>query len=329
MAVVFIEGFDHYDPNASSTLKGWSATANGSVQTGRFGGQACRVGTGSPRMSKTLPSSYSTFIAGFAFRTTGIGSSTDVYYLRSSTTATLRVSQDASGHIVIKNSGGTTIATGTTPLVNSVWCYIEVKLVVGTSGTVEVHLNGVSEIASTVGNFGTSNIDNIGIAGIGSQSTDFDDMYGADTTGSVANTFLGDTRVSTLVPTGAGAHTQFTPNGAANNWDCVDDGTSSDGDSTYVSDATVGDIDTYACSDVDGGATVYGVQTNHFARKDDAATRQIAPVVRQGSTDYVGSTVTLASTYTYYSQLYAQDPTSSNWTAANVNGDEFGVKVIA
>jgi hypothetical protein len=100
-------------------------------------------------------------------------------------------------------------------------------------------------------------------------------------------------------------------------------------DTTYVSDSTPGDIDSYTVTDIDGGATVYAVQTNMWARKDDAATRQIAPVIRQASTDYVGTTVTLGTTYQYYSQLYDKDPTAAAWTAANVNSDEFGVKEIA
>jgi hypothetical protein len=130
------------------------------------------------------------------------------------------------------------------------------------------------------------------------------------------------------MPNGAGAHSAWTPNGATPNYACVDE-TTADGDTTYVSDSTPGDIDTYAFADVDASATVYGVQTNLYARKDDAGTRQIAPVVRQSGTDYVGTTVTLGSSYSFYSQIYNQDPTAADWTAAHVNADEFGVKEIA
>ncbi len=65
------------------------------------------------------------------------------------------------------------------------------------------------------------------------------------------------------------------------------------------------------------------------ARKDDAATRQIANLQRQASTDYVGSTVTLSSTYATYSQIFNQDPTAADWTPTTVNADEFGIKEIA
>jgi hypothetical protein len=235
-----------------------------------------------------------------------------------------------SGFIVARNSGGTVIATGTTALIANAWNYIEVKLFVnGASGTVEVHLNGVTEIASTTGNFGSTNIDTIGINQTTSNSnTDYDDMYVLDTTGSSPrNTFLGDVRVETIYPTGAGAHTQWTPDSGAN-WARVSEA-QADGDTSYVADGTPNDLDSYVFGDIDGGATVYGIQTNLYARKDDAATRQIANLIRQASTDYIGSTVTLSSTYAFFSQLYNQDPTAADWTATSVNADEFGIKEIA
>jgi len=77
------------------------------------------------------------------------------------------------------------------------------------------------------------------------------------------------------------------------------------------------------------GGSVFAVQTVLAARKDDAGVRQIAPVIRQSTTDYDGTTVTLSSTYDQYRQIYPQDPTATNWTIANVNADEFGVKTIA
>ncbi len=326
MAIVMIEGWDHWDP--TQVQKGWSAGSGGVTQVGRFGGQAARSGT--TTKTHQLPSSYATIFVGFALRMSVIGSATDFFFIRASATNILRVSQDATGHLVIKNSGGTTIATGGTVLVANGWTYIEIKLFInGASGTVEVHQNGSTDIASTVGNFGSSNADNVGYAGITAQTTDFDDLYVADTSGSAPrNTFLGDVRVATIYPTGAGNSTQWTPNGAASNWDCVDE-VPPDSDTTYVSDSTPGHIDSYACSDIDGGATVYGVQTNLFARKDDAGTRQVAPLIRQSGTDYAGTTVTLASTYAFFSQLYNQDPTAADWTPTTVNGDEFGVKEIA
>lgn len=325
-AVVAMEGFDHTS-NANTTAKGWSTNPN-SMVTGRFSGQAARLSNTTVR-TKTLPSNYSTIFMGFAFRLGALSAGTDFAYLRASTTNELRISVDASNHISIRNSGGTVVASGTTTISANTWYYLEVKCVIaGASGSVTVQLNGVSEITITTGNFGSSNIDNIGFSGA-SANYDFDDIYVIDTTGSAPrNTFLGDVRIATLMPTSDGAHTDWTPSSGSAHFSLVNE-TTPDDDTTYVSDATVGHIDTYGFADVDAGATVYGVQVNLYARKDDAATRQIAPVIRQSGSDNVGTTVTLTSSYVAYQQIYNQDPTSADWTAANVNADEFGVKTIA
>lgn len=336
MALVTIDGMDHYTA-AQATLKGWNI-AFSSMVSGRFGGQAGRCGGNTTQHRKTFSggTTYATIIVGFAFRTdvnpVGGWSTNNAFVIQTATNSfILTMNADASGHIVIKNNGGTTIATGTTVLAANTWYFIEIKLFVnvGTpaSGTVEVHLNGATEIASTTGNFGSTLPDRFSCLGLNG-NTDFDDLYALDTTGSTNTTFLGDCRITTVMPTGDGAHSQWTPTGGTTHYTEVDD-TTPDDDTTYVSDATPGDIDTYTFADIDGGATIFGAQSNLYARKDDAGTRQIAPVIRQSGTDYVGTTVTLGTTYTFYEQIYDQDPTGTNWTPSTFNGDELGVKEIA
>jgi len=331
MALVFIEGFDYYAA-ADATSRGWSGSPS-AMPAGRFGGQCWRFSAGSGGLNATqaiaLPSTYTTLYAGFAWRFSTFSTSFK-FVLRAGTTNTYQVSMNATGNIVVLNSSNATIATGTTALAVNTWYYVETKAVInGASGSCELRLNGASEIPTTTGNFGTTALDHLTLAmNTASASEDFDDIYMLDTTGTDNNTYLGDVRVTAILPTSDGTHTAWTPTGGASHLSQVDDATP-DGDTTYVSDATPGDIDTYVFSDVDGSATVFGVQTHLYARKDDANTRQIAPVIRQSGTDYVGSPAALAASYLYYSQLYDKDPTGADWTAANVNGDEFGVKEIA
>jgi hypothetical protein len=238
----------------------------------------------------------------------------------------------STGKLEVLNSANSVIATGTTVFVSG-YRFIEIKAFAnGASGTVEVHVDGVVEIASTTVNIGSTAIgqvlfQNVASGGTVGLATTVDDIYVLNTSGSTNNTFLGDSRVATVWPSGAGSHTQWTPLSGAN-YTNVDE-TTPDGDTTYNFDSSVGDIDSFPTVGVDADATVYGVQTNLYARKDDTGTRQIADVIRQGSTDYVGSTVTLASGYSFYSQIHDQDPTGSDWTAATVNADEFGYKLVA
>ena len=93
---------------------------------------------------------------------------------------------------------------------------------------------------------------------------------------------------------------------------------------------TVGDRDLYTAGALATSAgTVYAVQTNLYARKDDAGTRQVCKTIRQGGTNYDGSAKTLGSSYQVYSELDNLDPTGADWTIANVNGDQYGIKVVA
>ncbi len=336
MAVVLIEGFDHLNLAGIGT-KGWTIGANWTAGgPGRFSGQQVNMtpGSGAGNMVKTIPAA-TTYFGGFALNITAIGTAgTDFYVLRAGAVQTFRLSLNASSQIQVRNSGGTVIATGTTTIIASAWNYVELKAFVNTgtpaSGTCEVHLNGVAEIASTAGNFGSASLDSVLLPGNNaSQNYHIDDMYILDSTGATPrNTFLGDVRVATIMPTADGAHTQWTPDSGSAHFSRVNE-TIADGDTSYVSDATPNDLDSYAFADIDGGATVYGLQVNLFARKDDAATRQIANLQRQASTDYVGSTVTLSSTYATYSQIFNQDPTAADWTPTTVNADEFGIKEIA
>lgn len=329
-----IEGFDHLNVGLMTT-KGWSANLETAV-AGRFGGQAMRCVNSSNTHVKNLPSSYSTIYLGFAHREGAFSASTDFFSLRAGTTSALRLSLNSSRILQVRNSGGTVVATGTTTFALSTWYYIEVKLVVnGASGTVTVNLNGVAgEISSTVGNFGSSNIDNVAINSTGNGSTwDWDDIYVLDSTGSAPrNNFLGDIRVETIMPNSDGTNTAWVPNTGTSHNNRVKEisGTFPDGDTTYISDNTSGDRDTFgvgALSVTTGN--VFGVQTNLYARKDDAGLRQISDVIRQGGTNYDGTTQTLGASYLFYSQIHNQDPTGADWTVANVNADEYGVKVVA
>lgn len=325
-AVVFIEGFDFLTA-AQATTRGWSQ-AWSSVGTGRFSGQAARLPGGATR--KALPTGYTELYAGFAYRSIPAVAGDVFAFTTAGNVDAFRVRLVVTGsffNLAILNSAGTVIATGTTNILASTWYYVEVHaLINGASGSCSMRINGISEIANTTGNFGSTAVTQVTLTG--GNNTDIDDVYVLDTTGSAPrNTFLGDVRVQTIMPSGAGSHTQWTPS-TGSNFAAVDETTPND-DTDYVSDSTAGHYDTYAYADIDSGATVYAVQTNVWARKDDASVRQIAPVIRQSSTDYDGTTVTLGSSYGLFSQLYDKDPTAADWTAANVNADEFGIKLIA
>lgn len=342
MTVVLIDGFDNLAAN-QFTAKGWSANVS-SVVAGNPDGNAARfsnVGAGTPS-KKSLPSNYATVIVGIALRTDGLGPFTTDTVLRllagSTRIADLQLVLVSGNHFLrVLNAAGSTVATATTTVIaNSTWYYVEVKLTVGTSGSVEVKVNGSTEIASTTGNFGTSNVDGIQLMNSNSNgstvvSTDFDDLYVIDTSASPNNTYLADAthtpHVQTIYPTADGAHTGWTPDTGTDHFARVDE-TPPDGDTSFVSASTVGTRDSYVFGDPTSLTGIKCVQICAYARKDDVTGREIELVARPTSTDYDGPSQPLAQTYGFFLDRRETNPdTSAAWTMTDIDGAEFGIKV--
>jgi hypothetical protein len=90
-------------------------------------------------------------------------------------------------------------------------------------------------------------------------------------------------RIDTVRPTGAGNYTEFGHQGSSNNWDNVDD-TTIDSDSSYNYSNTVGQRDTFDCSNLPViSGSIFGVQVNMAARKDDAGGRTLRSLTRISS----------------------------------------------
>lgn len=224
---------------------------------------------------------------------------------------------------------GTLKGTGTTPLTSGQYYYVEMELTIGVAGRVKVYLDGNLEVDSGVYNtLRTLSGDVYGFflccPGAGSNAT-FSDLY-------VADTLLGPQRVSTLMPSGDGALSQWTPLSGTTHFNLVNE-QPPDGDTSYVSSSTPGNIDLYTFPGLAyTPANVFGAQVSFYARKDDVAARQIAAEVRSGGANFVGSTLPVLTTsyIDSYLQCFNTDPfTGLAWTPTGINAAQFGVNLIA
>lgn len=354
MAVLLVEGFDHLNSSTLLNTKGWTASGGGGlngsgsvgVTTGRLDGYAIQVGATysgfnsfTENMSKALPSSHSTVVVGFAVNVANNQSVSPVKFFSVNNGGTWLMSlKFDTGTSTIKLYDSTDAYVAQTAAISyNTWNYVEVKVTKGATGSCEVRLNGESSIAASTANYGTLDADKIeftctatGFTLISSMS--FDDVYVLDTTGSAPqNDFLGDCVVQTLAPTADGVGVDWAPDSGTARYARVKEltGTFPDGDTSYVSSSATGDIDTYDVGGVSSpSGTIYAVQTNLYARKDSAGAASIAPVIRQGGINYVGTTVGLSTSYVTYSQLWALDPSGGAWTTSTVSNDEFGQKNV-
>lgn len=342
MALVLLEGFDHeasFDygqegadgPGNQLAMKGWATSGTNKYEAGRFpysaNSRSFSVILNNPA-SKILPSIYGQLVVGFGVRFQGGSGSQTFFDIGDVVTLVL----NSQNRIAVVDALGHTAATGTSILNPNTWYYVEVKLVVGTSGTCEVRLNGLAgEIPAATGDYGTGNVSFIAFecGRLGGASVWVDDVYVLDPTTGVNTTFLGDICVETLYPVSDGTYKQWTPDTGTTHYTRVDEG-QFDGDTSYVHTATAGNKDSYGIGNPAlAPTTVYGVQLNLGVRKDDAAAHTIAPLIRQSGVDHLGVTVSIGAGYSFYSWLLDQDPTGAAWLYSTVNGDEYGVELVS
>ena len=342
MALVFCDGFDHYVE--SDLNKKWNVvvSSNLTITTGgRYGSNRSlqNLTNATQQVIKFVPS-YPTYIVGFAMKTDSFTTPMSLVEFRDQSTVQCKLTWNeiGSGGYLRAYTAGSTDRGNCSSFItyNGVWRYFEIEVTIHNSaGAIEVRENGVTMLSlSGIDTQATGNaiIDRVAFGGapaISYTNMSYDDFYLCDDQGSVSNTFLGDIRVQSIFPSGAGATTQMTPS-AGSNYACVDE-TTPNGDTDYVSETTAGEKDTYAFGNLTPtSGTIKGVQILINARKDDAGSRSIAPVYRPSSTDYDGTTKSVSDSYTYLSEITEVSPaTSSAWTIAEINGAEFGVTLKA
>lgn len=285
---------------------------------------------------KTLDSALGTLFVGFAGRMPTIGTARWLLCFRDGSTEHVSLALNTSGQLEVRRGAtsattGTLLGTSSSTFTAGTWYYIELKVLIHDStGTVDLHVNGSSEIALTgqdTRNGGNATVDRWYFPG-GSQFY-IQDLYWADTAGSSPNnTFQGDCQVEYVTATADGTHTDWTANTGAR-YQAVDDATPDD-DGTYVQTSTVDHLGTFAIGDASAGGTIRGVKVSLRVKKTAAGSCTVAPVIRISGTDYAGTAQNVNSgTYSHVSQMYDQDPTAAAWEASVFNAMEVGIKRVS
>lgn len=346
MALKILDGFDQYG-NVSGLLTRWvtsNPTGSLALATGRFGagtGLAVEINrnAGQGNLVRDLPGNFTELYLGFAFKANSLGDGdrSVLYIVKGDEVVQIGLAFDTSGHLIAYRGTAleTVLGTSTEVITQDVWCAIEMHVVCHPSaGVVQVKLDGTQVLNLTGVNTQRSgvntNLNQLLMFGhnSGGGTKQWDDLWVADTSGGVNDSWLGDMRVKTVYPTGTGAADLWTPSSGAS-WECVDD-VPPDGDASYVSDDTVGERATWALANIATDDVVHGIEVVCQARKDDATAREIATVIRTGGTNYDGSAAALTTSYAYYGTLYDENPgTSAGWTRAEIDGLEAGVKVAS
>jgi hypothetical protein len=339
MALIFIDGFDGADYNLGK-YNGFGAHVLTSA-TSRFGTglSLFPVGTSSSTSTvvrKDFPA-VAKVIIGVAHYSTSFDNNTYLFTTYGDSGTINHV------NLRIMLSGAVQILRGTTQIaisppgvcIPSAWHYIELSATISdTVGVVTARVDGVVQATFTgdTKNAGVAaTIDRVDLCNLvsGPNSWFEDDFYIADGTGAAPwNDFLGDVRVQTMRPNGAGSSTQLIPVGSGNNWDNVNEVPPSVADYNYST--TPGARDLYTMDDLGlGTTTVLGVQVVTIAQKTDASPRSIKNLLKSGATVYPSATRALAATPTPMIAIYQTNPaTSAQWTVPEANAIEAGIEVV-
>lgn len=342
MALIDYESFDNLGSLTALGMKGWFWGGN-SPQLGtygRFGTDGIREADNSVVFGKVYQGlNQQVGIMGCAVSLGNSGGGGIMAFYEAAIGYQITLRNNGSNRLEVRRGAqnGIPFGTGTMDFLPGIYYHVEMKVTIDNAvGAVEVRVNGVPDIALT-------NVDTQATANaywseivLGSQSASnrcsFDDFYLLDGTGPAPyNDFLGDCRVASLLPSGNGNSSQFvgSDGNSVDNYLLVDEpGAASSVD--YVQSGTIGDKDTYAFANLTSAAgSVHAVKPVLVAKKDDAGARSIASVARLGGVEVDSTGQALSTSDTWLTDIRTTKPGGGNWTIADVNNAEFGIKVTA
>jgi hypothetical protein len=330
VAIIGVESFS-WTTNIDDISTRWNTVTGAAVLSaanGRFGNTALRLASPTATQIFLMPAGpIAAGCVGVAFRNNGLNLvNNEIIYFNDGGTNQVSLGLIPSQQLQIKRNG-TVLATGTRVLNSSSWYYLEIAVTIAPAGgTVNVYIDGVLEISFT-GNTrasAASQFDRVVLQGATGSVTLYSDLYFKDDA-----TALGDSRTALILPSADATPLDWTTSSGVVHFSLVNE-VPPNGDASYVASSTPGQIDLYEFQDVTFTGVVRAVQVSLWARKDDAAVRQVAVRYQQGASNYSGATQTLTTTFLSYRQVWPTDPnTGAAWLTGAINSARFGVLEVA
>jgi len=342
MALRHMEGFetrqhlDYFTRLYNSTATTGAITA---FDTGRKLGFSARATNFVFRTEPLVPSVENTWILAFGYKMES--ASTPAFAIKDAAgTTQLRLrwaaGTTANTFTIAVVRGATTLATSQEFQLGQ-WHFFEFKATIRTStnGSYELRHNEAVVLSASGVNTADTGADgasvfewNFGGSGIG--FANLDDIVIMDNTGSAFNDYLGDKAIVGILPTTAGASTQWQPS-AGTNVQCVDDPASGP-NADFVSSNVLNDLDLYEfgnTTQVASDGTVDAVMVCCSAEMLNAGGRGLKIRFRNSGAatgDGPQFDVTLKGTIRTFPVIFEEDPAAVGaWTKAALDGGQFGI----
>lgn len=353
------DGFDHYNNTTDMQTRvgalQWSGVGVCSiVSPGRNNsGKALAVGGPNGSATATLNETMTTGYFGFAWNCAGMstGANFTVEILDTTVggTAQLTLTFSALGQIAVYRgtTSGTLIGASAANAFNpATFPFVEIGAHIDASTgwvAVEVEQNPVTWTTNptnvnTKGSSASATFGGVSFMSPGwglsnqqyNQTITIDDLrFNDTTTGPGAypcNGFMGDLTFKTGFVNGNGTVT-WTPL-TGTNWGEVSE-TAFDGDTSYNATATVGNEDLFNLpAFATTVSTIVAVDIIGGYREVDAGGHTMTNQIKVGGTDNAGATLSLSTSYQYFVDSFAVNPTTSaSWSLSDINSMEIGYKL--
>lgn len=344
MAILWIDGFDHYTATNNTVFDGVSGAAYVSgtdpklVTSTLTSGMAINANNRfSAGVSWILPSAMNSGTIGFGAHVSINTANSDDRGagLYAGSTKEIWWYVDGATNSLFLACTGQTTKDCSTALVDNTLYHIELKAVLaaGTGGSVELRVNGQTVGSFTGINTGSLGIDRVvlGINQAGASGWDilFDDLFIWDGTGTVNNDFIGERNVETLFPNADTATAAWTLSTGTSGFDLINDVPPADA-TNYLSSSTIGDESQFELESLTNtGITVTAVQVIGRADKADsgAASLQVGIIESGGTADYSAGDPVTQDQFLYFHHVSEVNPaTLAEWTASDITSAKVGIK---
>lgn len=349
MALLWMDGFDHYGADESNMTDGvyaqvdtdFISLSSANPRTGThsiFVSGAPQFEDGTWVVRRVFGKSLTTVGFAHAFHMAKLPDNNDGIGLaefrdvNNSTQVSIQVM--TTGDIRVKRGGvinGTTIGeTSDAPVTAEQYQHFECKVTIDDSaGAVEVRINGVTVLNLTgVDTKATSESDVrqvafgrfTGVLNAGAVDTYFDDIFCWDTTGTQNNDFIGVRRVLTNTPDQDTAQADWDVVGAASGFEAINE-LAPDDDTSYISTSTVNAVSEFGIGNLPAGASVISaVQVVNRMRKEDSGSGNVQVSLVSSGAESNGAARPLTQVYTYWQDVHELDPaTAAPWTPDALN----------
>jgi hypothetical protein len=233
-------------------------------------------------------------------------------------------------------STGTLRMTGNTTIVQNVWYYVELHVVIDpSSGLFDLRMDGIPDTSyggptQPGADYEVNRIRFESSIVSGYYSGFYvDDIVVNDTTGSVNTSWVNCLSVFLLRPWGVGSSERWdkTSTTALNNYECVDGAPSAD-PTEYLFTEYGGKLDLYLTEDLPIEAySIEAVRADAWACKTSGSRRNLEVAIQTNASTFISSTHELDMYYTLYGSYWEQNPAGgTHWSVAEINALEVGMR---